>query len=219
MNQLILDLENKIKFNNKLLLETISNVCKNTELNKGLVASLIQYNNFDQFKITNPDETFLKLSIINQEYNKIQKELQIQIDNFKSLDILKNIGYNIFQDIFKYINNSDENTIHKIQEYSNNALIKLYNLKNIDIKNLKYDLNGLLTKNENYESFTKDITFVKSMNMNIQNNFGQLNRSDIIAINTIENSYINIVELYFKQTKELNKLNSSEYDNLIGFDK
>lgn len=219
MNQLILDLENKIKFNNKLLLETISNVFKNTELNKGLVASLIQYNNFDQFKITNPDETFLKLSIINQEYNKIQKELQIQIDNFKSLDILKNIGYNIFQDIFKYINNSDENTIHKIQEYSNNALIKLYNLKNIDIKNLKYDLNGLLTKNENYESFTKDITFVKSMNMNIQNNFGQLNRADIIAINTIENSYINIVELYFKQTKELNKLNSSEYDNLIGFNK
>lgn len=55
--------------------------------------------------------------------------------------------------------------------------------------------------------------------MNIQNNFGQLNRSDIIAINTIENSYINIIELYFKQTKELNQLNSSEYDNLIGFDK
>lgn len=211
MNESIVDLENKIKFNQDLLLDTISNVCKNTELNKGLIASLIMYNNFDQFKIEKPDETFLKLSMINQEYNKTQKELQIKIDKLKSLDVLKNIGYNIFQDIFKYINNSDENIIPKIQEYSNNALIKLYNLKNIDIKNLKYDLNGLLTKNENYESFTKDITFDKSMNMNIQNNFGQLNRSDIIAINTIENSYINIIELYFKQTKE--------YDNLIGFNK
>lgn len=161
MNQLILDLENKIKFNNKLLLEAISNVCEKIELNKGLIASLIMYNNFDQFKIAIPNETFLKLSIINREYNKTQKELQIKIDHIKSSEILKNIGYNIFNDIFKYINDTNENTIYKIQEYSNNALIKLYTLKNIDIKNLKYDLNGLLTKNENYESFTKDITFNK----------------------------------------------------------
>lgn len=209
----IKDLENKIKFNNDLLLDTISNICKNTELNKGLIASLIMYNNFDQFKIEKPDETFLKLSIINQEYNKTQKELQIKIDKLKSLDVLKNIEYNIFQDVFKYINN-DENIIPKIQEYSNNALIKLYNSKNIDIKNLKYDTNGLLTKNENYESFTKDITFDKSMNMNIKNDYGRLNRSDIIAIYTIENSYNNIVELYFKKTQELN---SNESNGLIGF--
>lgn len=38
-------------------------------------------------------------------------------------------------------------------------------------------------------------------------------------MNHLQKILQNIIELYFKQTKELNQLNSSEYDNLIGFDK
>ena len=104
MSETIKSLEAKIKSNEKLLMDTITKVCEGKDVNKGVILSSIMYGNFDKYSyVNNPEkELFLKLSIIDKEFNKVQKSLNVKLDYEKCENILNKIKYNIFEDIKKH---------------------------------------------------------------------------------------------------------------------
>ena len=107
MSETIKSLEAKIKSNEKLLMDTITKVCEGKDVNKGVILSSIMYGNFDKYSyVNNPEkELFLKLSIIDKEFNKVQKSLNVKLDYEKCENILNKIKYNIFEDIKKIYKN------------------------------------------------------------------------------------------------------------------
>lgn len=224
----IKELENKMEFNKNLLIETIQNVCKDTEFKATTVFMTIDQRKFDLIKVDDPnDKTYLKLSMINNEYHKIQDNLQVKIHFEKAENTQKKIGYDIFEDITKKdIDLADENVINQIKDYSNEALFKLYELRKLDKKYLEYDSNGLLTKANNGHSLIEKISFDKNLTYKIEKidsgrntEFDKLTKSDLLVIWKINNEYNTNLEFHFSKTKELNELNSSTKNHFVGFSK
>lgn len=199
-------LESKMEHNEKLLFDVVRNVCLNTEFKTSLIVSLILNNNFDKIDVGDKkDKTYLKLSIINREFNKIQNDLKIQIDYEKASNTSKKVGFNLFEDLIKNkdVDYSKEETIEKFKEYCNNSLMKLYELRKIDVSYLKYDTNGLLLRDENNESFIKNQSFNKDLKIDFgKNNDGRLRDSDRILIHNINSYYEDLLTLHSMSINE-----------------
>ena len=206
MSESIKSLEAKIKSNEKLLMETITKVCEGKDVNKGVILSSIMYDNFDKYSYVNNSEKelFLKLSVINKEFNKVQKTLNVKLDYEKCENILNKIKYNIFEDITKNnIDYKDNKTIDKIRDYSNEALKKIYENRHIDIHYIKPDANGLLIRDENNKSFINNVSYDKDLLINIEPEAGQnaLTRGDRLAIFTIAREFDRCLEIHFSEIK------------------
>lgn len=209
MNRTIKNIEEKIKYNEKLLFDTIKNILSNQKEDKSLILSSILYNNFEKLNFLKDGDSenqklYLKLSIINDQFNKIQKKLLNQIDFIKRDNTLKKIGFNLYEDITnKDIDYSDLDAINNIKDYCNNSLIELYKSRSIDPKYLKISSNGLLTKSENNELFTEKISVDKHLLYNIDNSSnGLLRRSDMLVIYKIENEFNNVLQLHFNKERD-----------------
>lgn len=209
MNSTIKNIEEKIKYNEKLLFDTIKNILSNQKEDKSLILSSILYNNFEKLNFLKDGDSenqklYLKLSIINDQFNKIQKKLLNQIDFIKRDNTLKKIGFNLYEDITnKDIDYSDLDAINNIKDYCNNSLIELYKSRSIDPKYLKISSNGLLTKSENNELFTEKISVDKHLLYNIDNSSnGLLRRSDMLVIYKIENEFNNVLQLHFNKERD-----------------
>lgn len=209
MNSTIKNIEEKIKYNEKLLFDTIKNILSNQKEDKSLILYSILYNNFEKLNFlkdgnSENQKLYLKLSIINDQFNKIQKKLLNQIDFIKCDNTLKKIGFNLYEDITnKDIDYSDLDAINNIKDYCNNALIELYKSRSIDSKYLKISSNGLLTKSENNELFTEKISVDKHLLYNIDNSSnGLLRRSDMLVIYKIENEFNDVLQLHFNKERD-----------------
>lgn len=97
-------------------------------------------------------------------------------------------------------------------------MIDLYKLRNIDLKDLKINQNGLLT---NYANNNPIINIVYDKNLNKifikEESVKKLNTHDLITTDKIQRDFDFCLEIHFKKTKELDNTNSSISNNFIGF--
>lgn len=213
-------IEFKLEYNEKILKETIENICFGKDINTNKLIEAIKKNDLSELEVNDLNDTFYsKIFIINEHYNKIQNKLRSEINYEKSNNYLNKIGYaniDIFND--DKFDISKIEVINNIKDTLNNYLIDLYKLRNIDLKDLKINQNGLLT---NYANNNPIINIVYDKNLNKifikEESVKKLNTHDLITIDKIQRDFDFCLEIHFKKTKELDNTNSSISNNFIGF--
>ena len=213
-------IEFKLEYNEKILKETIENICFGKDINTNKLIEAIKKNDLSELEVNDLNDTFYsKIFIINEHYNKIQNKLRSEINYEKSNNYLNKIGYtniDIFND--DKFDISKIEVVNNIKDTLNNYLIDLYKLRNIDLKDLKINQNGLLT---NYANNNPIINIVYDKNLNKifikEESIKNLNTHDLITIDKIQRDFDFCLEIHFKQTKELEQANSSTSNDFIGF--
>ena len=216
----IKNLEFKLDYNEKVLIETIENICFGKDISPNKLIEAIKKNDLSEFEVNDLNDTFYsKIFIIKEHYNKIQDQLKNKIDFEKSSNYLNKIGYKAIDISYNEKNDTSKiEVINNIKDTLNNYLIDLYKLRKIDLKDLKINQNGLLTNCANNNPI---INFVYDKNLNKvfikEESVKKLNTHDLITIDKIQSDFDFCLEIHFKQTKELEQANSSTSNDFIGF--
>lgn len=217
-------LEFKLDYNEKILIETIENICLDKDINPNKLINAIKKNDLKEFEVNDLNDTFYsKIFIINEHYNKIQNQLKNKIDFEKSSNYLNKIGYKELELFYNdNIDTSNLSDINKIKDRLNDFLVDLYKIRKIDLRDLKVNQDGLLINDINNNPIINTIydknlnkTFIK---LNVEEDIiNKLERYDLITIDKIQNDFKNCLEIHFKQTQELKETNSSITNDFIGF--
>lgn len=213
-------IEFKLEYNEKILKETIENICFGKDINTNKLIEAIKKNDLSEFEVNDLNDTFYsKIFVINEHYNKIQDRLKSEINHEKSKNYLNKIGYKAIDIFYNEKNDTSKiEVINNIKDTLNNFLIDLYKLRKIDLKDLKINQNGLLTNCANNNPII-NVVYDKNLNKIFikEESIKNLNTHDLITIDKIQRDFDFCLEIHFKQTQELKETNSSITNDFIGF--